>query len=60
MDSSYNFDELFVFDLANNHQGSVAHGTAVIRAVGDAVRRHGVRGALKFQFRELDTFVYPA
>jgi sialic acid synthase SpsE/D-lyxose ketol-isomerase len=56
----FDFNELFVFDLANNHQGSVEHGSAVIRAVGASVRRHGVRGALKFQFRQLDTFVHPA
>ena len=60
METSYDFDGLFVFDLANNHQGSVAHGSAVIRSIGSSVRRHAVKGALKFQFRELETFVHPA
>lgn len=58
--TGFDFRDLFVLDLANNHQGSVAHGTRVIEEAADAVARHGVRAALKFQFRDLDTFVHPA
>ena len=60
MDGVFDFQNLFVFDLANNHQGSVAHGKAVIRAVGQEARKHDVRGLMKFQFRQLDSFVHPA
>lgn len=56
---NFNFDDLIVFDLANNHQGSVDHGLAVIRGVGEVAERHGVRAAMKFQFRQLDTFIHP-
>lgn len=56
---SFDFRDLFVFDLANNHQGSVEHGLKVIRGVGEVARRHGVRGAMKFQFRQLDSFIHP-
>jgi sialic acid synthase SpsE/D-lyxose ketol-isomerase len=56
----FDFDDLVVFDLANNHQGSVTHGTAIIRAMGALVAKHGVRAALKFQFRQLDSFIHPA
>jgi sialic acid synthase SpsE/D-lyxose ketol-isomerase len=56
---SFDFKDLFVLDLANNHQGSLEHGLNVIRAHGEVVRRHGVRAALKFQFRQLDTFIHP-
>jgi len=59
MSSSYDFSDLFVFDLANNHQGSVEHGTNVIRGVGEVAQKHGVKGALKFQFRQLDSFIHP-
>ncbi len=59
MDSRFDFNDLVVFDLANNHQGSIEHGLNVIRGVGETVRRHAVRGALKFQFRQLDSFVHP-
>jgi sialic acid synthase SpsE/quercetin dioxygenase-like cupin family protein len=59
MNKIFGDEPLFVFDLANNHQGSVEHGSAIVRMVGDAVRRHGVRAIVKFQFRELDSFVHP-
>lgn len=59
MNEGFDFRGLFVFDLANNHQGSVEHGLKIIRGVGKVARDHGVRAALKFQFRQLDTFVHP-
>ena len=55
----FDFRDLFVLDLANNHQGSVEHGTTIIDRFADVVASHGVRAALKFQFRDLDTFVHP-
>ena len=55
----FDFRDLFVLDLANNHQGSVEHGTTIIERCADVVAHHGVRAALKFQFRDLDTFVHP-
>ncbi|MCA3245015.1 MAG: N-acetylneuraminate synthase family protein [Azospirillum sp.] len=57
---SFRFEGLFVLDLANNHQGDVAHGTRIVRECAQAVRKHGVRAAIKFQFRELDSFIHPA
>lgn len=60
MNDSFDFRDIFVFDLANNHQGSVEHALAIIRGVGAVVRKHRVRGVFKFQFRQLDTFVHPA
>ena len=56
---TYNFNNIFVFDLANNHQGCVSHAKKIINEVGSVVSRNKVRGALKFQFRQLDTFVHP-
>ena len=56
----FNFSDLFVFDMANNHQGSVEHGLKVIEGVGAVARKHDVRGAMKFQFRQLDTFIHPS
>jgi sialic acid synthase SpsE/quercetin dioxygenase-like cupin family protein len=54
----FKFHDLFVLDLANNHQGSREHGATIIERCADVVERHGVRAALKFQFRDLDTFVH--
>ena len=56
----FDFTDLFVFDMANNHQGSVEHGLKIIDGVGAAARKHGVRGVMRFQFRQLDTFIHPS
>lgn len=50
---------LFIFDLANNHQGDLDHARRIIDGVAEAVAKHGVRGALKFQFRNIETFIHP-
>lgn len=55
---NFNFRDLFVLDLANNHQGSLDHGLAIIQQCAEVAKRHGVRAAIKFQFRDLDTFVH--
>lgn len=60
MESNFDFRDLFVFDLANNHQGDVAHGRNIIAGVSKAAHRHGVRGIVKFQYRQLETFIHPA
>ena len=60
MELNFDFRNLFVLDLANNHQGSVEHGLEVIRRHAEVVRRHGVRAAIKFQFRDIDSFIHPA
>jgi len=55
----YDFNELIILDLANNHQGDLDHGLNIIKAMGKVVNELGVRAALKFQFRQLDTFIHP-
>lgn len=59
MKKTFNFDELFVLDLANNHQGDVAHASRIIKELGKVAREAPVRAGLKFQFRDLDTFIHP-
>ena len=39
MEASFDFRNLFVLDLANNHQGSVEHGLGVIRRHAEVVRK---------------------
>ena len=60
MNTKYRFKDLFVLDLANNHDGDFQHALRIIGAVGEVVAKHQVRAALKFQFRQLDTFVHAA
>jgi sialic acid synthase SpsE/quercetin dioxygenase-like cupin family protein len=55
----FDFNDLFVFDLANNHQGSLKHALNIIREIGTVVRKHKVRGVFKFQFRQMETFIHP-
>jgi len=55
----FDFNGLFTYDLANNHQGDLEHALNIINALGDVNRQAAVHGALKFQFRQLDTFIHP-
>jgi len=54
------FQDLHIFEMANNHQGDVSHGLNIIEAAARLAREHRVRAAVKFQFRELDSFIHPA
>jgi len=56
---TYDFKNLFVLDLANNHQGDLEHGMKIIKAMGEQAKKQGVRAGLKFQFRQLDSFIHP-
>lgn len=53
------FENLFIFEMANNHQGDVEHGIKIIKAMGKIARKHGIKGAIKFQYRDLDTLIHP-
>ena len=55
----FDFKNLFILDLANNHQGDLDHAENIIRQLGIVVEKHGIRAALKFQFRQLETFIHP-
>lgn len=52
---------LFTFEMANNHQGSVEHGKAIISALSKIIEpyREMFSFAVKFQYRDLDTFIRP-
>jgi len=60
MNKAFDFRDLFVLDLANNHQGDVDHALNIIREMGAIIRKHQVRAVFKFQFRQLDTFIHPS
>ena len=49
----------FMLEMANNHQGSVEHGLNIIRAMGKIAQSKKVAGAIKFQFRQLESFLHP-
>lgn len=60
MDKAFDFRDLFVLDMANNHQGDLDHGLSIVQQHGEMVKKHGVRAGIKFQFRQLDSFIHPA
>lgn len=53
------FDNLIVFEMANNHQGDVQHGLKIIQEMGRIAKRYSLNAAVKFQYRELKTFIHP-
>ena len=59
MAKDFDFNSLFIYDIANNHQGDVEHGLNIIKGMGNVTKKAGIRAALKFQFRHLDTFIHP-
>lgn len=56
---SFDYQGLFVLDLANNHQGDVEHGLNIINGCANVVTEMGVRAALKFQYRNLESLIHP-
>jgi sialic acid synthase SpsE/quercetin dioxygenase-like cupin family protein len=53
------FKNLFVFEIANNHQGDVEHGLNIIREMGKIANKYRINAGVKFQYRHLDTFIHP-
>ena len=55
----FDFNDLFTFEMANNHMGSVAHGKKIIDAMAKIAKKYKLKAAIKFQFRDIKTFVHP-
>lgn len=54
------FDQpLFIFEMANNHMGSLDHAKRMIMEFASVARQFDYRFAFKFQFRNIDTFIHP-
>ncbi len=50
------FDDLFIFEMANSHQGSVEHGKDIIHEMGKIARKYNIKAAVKLQYRNLHLF----
>lgn len=48
---------MIVLDLANNHNGSLAHGKRILDEAARAVEGFNFSFFVKFQYRQLDTFI---
>ena len=58
MENKFNFNNLIILDLANNHQGSVHHAKNIIEQLAKTVAEFDFKFAFKFQFRDLPTFIH--
>src|ERR1051325_171691 len=52
------FENLFVLEMTNNHQGKLERGLEIVRQHSRVIRFNGVRAAIKLQFRDVDNFVH--
>lgn len=50
---------LFIFEMANNHMGSVEHGLRIVDAMREASSGFPFSFAVKLQYRDIDTFIHP-
>jgi N-acetylneuraminate synthase len=50
---------LLILDLANNHNGSLAHGKRIIDEITNAAQSSDFQIAIKFQYRDLPNFIHP-
>jgi sialic acid synthase SpsE/mannose-6-phosphate isomerase-like protein (cupin superfamily) len=54
------YDKLFIFEFANNHMGDVNHALRMVKEFGELARQYNeFQFAVKFQFRDIDTFIHP-
>lgn len=56
---NFNFEDLFVLDLANNHQGDIKHAENIIEKYSSIIKKNKLKATIKFQFRNLETFIHP-
>lgn len=52
------FEDLFVLEVANNHWGKLDRGIKIITEYSQLIRFNNVRGAIKLQFRDVDSFIH--
>jgi sialic acid synthase SpsE/mannose-6-phosphate isomerase-like protein (cupin superfamily) len=50
---------LFIFEMANNHMGSLEHGLRIVDAMHEVSRDFPFQCAVKLQYRDIDTFIHP-
>ncbi len=50
---------LYIFEMANNHMGSIAHAKKIVDEFSSLAKEHKLTAGIKLQFRNLDTFIHP-
>jgi sialic acid synthase SpsE/quercetin dioxygenase-like cupin family protein len=59
MTNKWNFKNLFIFEMANNHAGDVRHGLDIIRQICEVCKDFNFTFGFKLQYRDIDTFIHP-
>ncbi len=54
-----NITPFFIFEMANNHMGSLEHGLKIIKEIHEACSKYPYVFGFKLQYRQLDTFIHP-
>jgi len=49
---------LYVFEMANNHQGSLDHALKIVNEFSMLAKQNNLIAGIKLQFRQLDTFIH--
>jgi sialic acid synthase SpsE/mannose-6-phosphate isomerase-like protein (cupin superfamily) len=52
-------EPLFVLDIANNHFGDMEHARLIIESFSEIAHEESVNVAIKFQYRNLESFIHP-
>ncbi len=52
------FNDLFVFEMANNHWGNVTRGLEIIKTYTQIARFENIHCAIKLQFRHVPSFIH--
>lgn len=52
-------EPLFIFEMANNHMGSLDHGLKIIKETHKATKGFGFNFGFKLQYRDLDNLIHP-
>ncbi len=58
MFSLNNGNPLVILEMAQNHQGSVAHGLEIIHKFHEVTKNYPFQFGFKLQYRDLDTFIH--
>lgn len=54
-----NFKDLFIFEMANNHQGDLNHALQIVKNMGILTKKYNLNSCVKLQFRNYKTFIHP-
>jgi len=52
------FEDLFVLEMTNNHQGRLERGMQIIETFSPIIKSSNIRSGIKLQFRDLNNYIH--